>query len=1591
MIQRTKKGFSLVEVMLLFTVLAVFMAASIPVITKKSRAIPKRIQHGTYRCVYDPTANNGTGAVREFLYSNSRVIKNGEIKPDGVCSFNVPAAALYKLDLYSAGAGGTKYAKITANQDDNRYANYDMLNGLNSQRGTGDGPSDPLRAPTDDELAMFEGMNVIRSIYTGDGGDGGDAAVLYKTPYTADCKAYTDLLPVAKAKYEELGGKCKNANDAYVNKYGSYSDISAKIKQVEAALAALTSDAAIDAAKQKAMEECEANAATQAAPYKCIKSVIDNINAKALSPGSCQHHDGWNILENDKFYLACVKCRQYIPNNACENLERALRNNTGKHDNISNDTYPISDVARYEKANYNCCADGSTRIFCRGYQSAYRRCVSNSWGCVNPATEKQALANAIKQAESTYAAYTANDCSSIASAYDAQKATLNQQRANINAQKQALQRQLVDLTNQLASMQSQMRLMGCKGYSSADCGKSYSGIPDCKQGSFNYKSLTNVDYIRNIQDFATAADALEWINGSNLNEQARSVYKNDDYIFDSDRKNSSNSVTGYIEKQFNDFCNARFPNYHNKGFDANHKKAIENRGAKGGKGTWIQATIPIRYVPNSLNSRLRANYLKNLVTPGHPGALYVMTCSTVDGSGNGQGCLAGNYVKNGDTGISINADFENPTDRHSIAEKEPYEITGSPKFVRIGTSGTYVPGTEGTPATQGTSCKSNQYYSGGACVCSNKTQTYNPSTKNCQCCGGQTQYYINDQYAYSKGSSNCVDVNNDNDCNNVSVVYSCTKADQHLDSAKKECVCNNPKATKVNGECIVGGNPASETPKIDANYCQKVTGITGMKTFFNADGSFKTCACGIEGQVVLNYACTCASPNAIRNGKCKAPCKSNDYYSNYPGLPNFCVYKGDVAAICPNYASLGAYVKLIYNGAHVYCSGTAGTSDVINNNFIHRWYEYQKVSNPQQYFKGEEYNNLFIFKNTLNMLGELDFGSLGNSDKGILIADSNTCDKTKACAQSTIGVKPKIDHCPDGNVVNIDGCPNLWKCSSCDSGYSGTCCTKKTYFCWNEKHCRQTADGICDTPVGSSCSVRGKSGTWQRGNGELCTCVESSTSNRCGEHAYVDNTNGIGCACEPGWCTPKNKSHYDNSMCTQKTSSKLSQATDRYYCVETKDGDCIDDRDWVCKGGGTLKTTKDANGGWYNAECTCAGANQIYDYGYCKCVSNGGSSGTQGTEGYWTASEHNIQTLTSSGESARGYASFHIPDITSVGDPSSANEKIVTPITRLAQGGGKGFIRILYNLNSDLTVSPFKLVSSKDYSNQGINFTSNYAFTHTEGTPSVGSDVTIQNRTIQGRLGNVTIEKTSGQNDVEPRMKLESHLWTKQFEIGKAGSAGKHENIVLTNIGSRCQFRVPAGGKVRNLMKSTSVNEDIHSMEQALNVNIVCRDRENNIVYQKTLEGGKYNTTYYKPNKFWWYQNVPSQVTYQEDGNAAPRIRWKPTSLWAKAYNLFMGGRNNYDLNTYRVSHAGHGSILTDKCTAPKGTFNRYMVYVINNITESGHYRDTSIEDAKGEFNGIPCYPNGSKLLYDSDTLIQSGAYTLEAGDGGGGAVVITW
>ena len=171
-----KQGFSLVEVMIIFTVFSVILAASLPMITKKTNPVPTKIPHGVYRCIHT------NGGLLEELYSGSRRITpaNNYVQK---CSFDVPEAAQYKIDMYSAGSGGTEFAQINGKNDDGRSATFTMSDGLNKANN-----KDPLFTPSDNELVnMFNGLYVVRSLYTGDAGHGSTGDMVYENPYEADC------------------------------------------------------------------------------------------------------------------------------------------------------------------------------------------------------------------------------------------------------------------------------------------------------------------------------------------------------------------------------------------------------------------------------------------------------------------------------------------------------------------------------------------------------------------------------------------------------------------------------------------------------------------------------------------------------------------------------------------------------------------------------------------------------------------------------------------------------------------------------------------------------------------------------------------------------------------------------------------------------------------------------------------------------------------------------------------------------------------------------------------------------------------------------------------------------------------------------------------------------------------------------------------------------------------------------------------------------------------------------------------------------------------------------------------------------------
>lgn len=208
-----KKGFSLVEVMIIFTVLSVILAASIPMISKKANPIQNKVSHGVYRCIQVNT-DNGDSELVEELYSGTRQIKSDSVNK---CTFRVPQAAQYKIDMYSAGTGGTKFAMVNSQRDDSRVHTYTMAGGMDN------GNVDPILKPNDSELAkMFNGKVVVRSAYTGDAGNGGNADLTYESPYEANCgiesadrKVLTEEINKLKEELEEkqdLLDKLNNLN-----------------------------------------------------------------------------------------------------------------------------------------------------------------------------------------------------------------------------------------------------------------------------------------------------------------------------------------------------------------------------------------------------------------------------------------------------------------------------------------------------------------------------------------------------------------------------------------------------------------------------------------------------------------------------------------------------------------------------------------------------------------------------------------------------------------------------------------------------------------------------------------------------------------------------------------------------------------------------------------------------------------------------------------------------------------------------------------------------------------------------------------------------------------------------------------------------------------------------------------------------------------------------------------------------------------------------------------------------------------------------------------------------------------------------------
>ena len=109
-----KTGFSLVEVMIIFTIIAVLMAAAMPVITKRTIAPTKRVIHGAYICIANGVEGDGDNTFTQEWFNASGVIQDLSHDNAQSCTFEVPEdAENLHVYLYGAGSGGRRYADYT--------------------------------------------------------------------------------------------------------------------------------------------------------------------------------------------------------------------------------------------------------------------------------------------------------------------------------------------------------------------------------------------------------------------------------------------------------------------------------------------------------------------------------------------------------------------------------------------------------------------------------------------------------------------------------------------------------------------------------------------------------------------------------------------------------------------------------------------------------------------------------------------------------------------------------------------------------------------------------------------------------------------------------------------------------------------------------------------------------------------------------------------------------------------------------------------------------------------------------------------------------------------------------------------------------------------------------------------------------------------------------------------------------------------------------------------------------------------------------------------------------------------------------------
>ncbi len=374
------------------------------------------------------------------------------------------------------------------------------------------------------------------------------------------------------------------------------------------------------------------------------------------------------------------------------------------------------------------------------------------------------------------------------------------------------------------------------------------------------------------------------------------------------------------------------------------------------------------------------------------------------------------------------------------------------------------------------------------------------------------------------------------------------------------------------------------------------------------------------------------------------------------------------------------------------------------------------------------------------------------------------------------------------------------------------------------------------------------------------------------------------------------------------------------------------------------------------------------------------------------------------GDDQDKWAAIKIPSMYSF----SGYPTYITLISELPTGGQSGLIEIseksfdyseYNNVKTDpitgtisvYEVTPSGINTQQTNENYASRYNSNQVKATVENTREPGNNVQLSSSRVDDDQGFYTIEEnTSSEKYAAPRIHSVSSLYPKVYTLGKAGTAGSVKHFTKLSLGTNCTFDVPSGGRVlkyNDYPNPEALASEVRAREQALSATIACTKQDASgpvDVLRYRLPGGRYQTDFYTETKEYSDDEL-SNVTINPGGDEynQPPLVEKLTAIFNNVVNsLFTGA--------HPVMSPGSGTVLVDKCTAPKGKQEFYsQLGTSDSSLENLYYGYYSIlipnttVNKDGKKDGKDCYD--PQLLTDTDL------YTYGANDGGPGAVIITW